>query len=105
MPMFLADHTWKKEQTPSIMKGLVASFMGLAAGVRPEQWPKTVNLCATYALAGECRAICIWEADKAETLVNMFKKMEATFPVKTIITPIAQVYPPGPGLYAWIAQM
>jgi len=102
--LFLAEHNWKKEKTPAVIKALGGAFTRLAAGVRPERWPETVNLCVTYLLPGE-RVICIWEADKAETLENMFKTMRDAFPVETKITPIAQVYPPGPGLYTVIAQM
>jgi len=104
LPLFLAEHNWKKEKTPTAIKAMGGAFMELAAGVHPKDWPKTVCLCATYMLPGE-RAICVWEADKAETLENMFKALRDTFPVETKITPIAQVYPPGPGLYTVIAQL
>lgn len=104
MPLFLAEHSWVKEKTPAIMKGIVGAFMQLSAGVQPEGWPETVKLCATYTMPGE-RAICIWEADKAETLEKMFTAMLETLPAKTKITPMVQAYPPGPGLYIMMSQM
>jgi len=98
MPLFLAEHTWEKEKTPVIYKG---SFNVM---LQPEGFPETVKLCTSYVLPGE-RAICIWEADKAETLENMFKAMLDVFPAETKITPILQSYPPGPDLYVLMAQL
>jgi len=96
--LFLAEHTWEKEKTPAIWKG------GLDLLMRPEVLPETVKLCATYNLPGE-RGICIWEADKAETLENMFKAMIDAYPAETKVTPIVQLYPPSPDLYMMMAQL
>lgn len=104
MPLFLAEHSWVKEKTPTVMKTIVETFMQLEAGVRPEGWPETVKLCATYMMPGE-QAICIWEADHTETLENMFVAMLEMLPAKTKVTPMVQAYPPGPGLYAIMSQM
>lgn len=98
MPLFLAEHSWEKEKTPAVFKGSLDHVM------RPEGLPETVKLCTSYMLPGE-RAICIWEADKAETLENMFKAKIDALPVKTKITPIRQSYPPGPDLYVMMAQL
>ena len=72
--------------------------------LRPEVLPENVKLCAAYMLPGE-RAICIWEADHTETLENMFVALLDIFPAKTVVTPMLQAYPPGPGLYAIMSQM
>jgi hypothetical protein len=104
LPLFLAKHSWKKEQGPAITKAVIQSFIGVASGTPPEQWPETVSLCFTYMLPEE-QAICIWTADKAETLENMFTAMLDIFPAKTTITPIVQAYPPSGDLYVMMAQM
>jgi hypothetical protein len=104
MPMFLAEHSWVKEKTPAMMKGIVDFLLQLEAGVRPEGVPETVTLCAVYTMPGE-RAICIWEADHTETLEKMFVALLEILPAKTVVTPMLQAYPPGPGLYAIMSQM
>ncbi len=104
MPLFLADHTWEKKNTAATNTAMIGAFMDLSAGKRPKGWPETVCLCATYQMPGE-HAICIWEADKAQTLEKMFKDLIKEFPVVTKITPLVQIYPPGPGLYELAAKM
>jgi len=103
-PLFLAEHSWVKEKTPAIMKGIVEFFLQIEAGVRPEGMPETAKLCTAYMMSGE-RAICIWEADHTETLEKMFVAMLEIFPAKTVVTSMVQAYPPGPGLYAIMSQM
>ncbi len=116
MPLFLAEHSWEKEKTPVVMKRVIHYFRGITAGLPPQDFPEgtfpeTVKLCATYILPDE-RAICIWEADKLETLEKSFKAMGRGafwspdfFPAKTKITPIVQAYPPSPDLYITISQL
>jgi hypothetical protein len=104
MPMFVAEHSWVKEKTPTIMKAIVESLMQLGAGVQPTGWPETVKLCAVYTMPGE-RAICIWEADHTETLEKMFVALLDILPAKTVVTPMLQAYPPSPSLYAIMSQM
>jgi hypothetical protein len=104
LPLFLADHTWEKKNTTVVTSAIIGSFMELSAGKRPKGWSETACLCASYQLPGE-RAICIWEADKAETLEKMFKSLKDAFPAETKIIPLVQVYPPGPGLYELMAKM
>ena len=84
MPLFLAEHTWKKDQTLEVMGAAQPLFSG-------ENLPSNVKLHSSYLYVENQKAFCVWETDNIDTLNNVFDKVN--LPCKNQFFPITQIYP------------
>ena len=86
MPLFLAEHTWAKDKTLEVMQAAQPLFTG-------ENLPTNVKLHATYLYVEKQKAVCVWESDNIDTLVEIFDAMKDVLPCKNTFSPITQIYP------------
>ena len=84
MPLFLAEHVWKKDQTLEVM----AAAQPLLTG---ERLPSNVKLHASYLYVEKQKAFCIWEVDTIGLLEDVFEAEK--LPCKNTFSPITQIYP------------
>lgn len=87
MPLFVAEHTWDIDRTTELMKGAQPIFTG-------EGFPSNVKLHASYLYKQMPKMICIWEADKVNSVKEIFDAMKDDLPtMKNKFYPSVQVYP------------
>ena len=90
MPMFVAIHKWKPEESISAMKETINYSTLLAAGKVPEG----VECTATYSNVAGNGAFCVWTAPTKEVLEKLFEKYAPVIKKGTEFVPVVQMIPP-----------
>ena len=86
MPTFEIEHTWDAQQTNAV-KSKVQEAVGLASAGKV---PAGFTPIAIYALPGETRARCVWEAPGAKELEALYAGLGV--PTRRTIRPVNAFY-------------
>ena len=87
--LYLALHTWKKENFTTIGRKVIESMPNL---------PKGVTMLASYTDARQTGAWCLYETESPEKVAEFWDRNVPEMG-KTQMVPIIQFFPPGPDLY------
>ena len=89
MPIFVAAHSWKKEDLKIVARKVIEAMAQPLEGA---------NMCSSYLKADQTGAWCIWEAEKAEQVKDFLTKWVPE--MTTEVFPALQFFPPSNDMYS-----
>ncbi len=90
MPIFVAVHTWKKEDFIAVGKKVIEALGNL---------PDGISLCSSYI--HETGGWCVYTSESSEAGKQIEDFLTKNVPnMKSEVTPVLQFFPPSQDLYA-----